>query len=53
MLKFEVKLLFSAIGCHQVSLCFQIQQEEHEDGMFYEEEDMFGEEQEGWSCLEW
>ncbi|XP_008330414.1 protein phosphatase 1D-like [Cynoglossus semilaevis] len=32
---------------------YEVPKEEHEDGMFYEEEDMFGEEQEGWSCLEW
>ncbi|KAM9846333.1 protein phosphatase 1D-like isoform 1-T1 [Aulostomus maculatus] len=26
---------------------------EHEDGMFYEEDEIFGEEHEGWTCLEW
>lgn len=32
---------------------FRGQQEEHEDGMFYEEDEIFGEEHEGWTCLEW
>lgn len=25
----------------------------HEDGMFFEEDEIFGEEHEGWTCLEW
>ncbi|XP_024122144.1 protein phosphatase 1D isoform X2 [Oryzias melastigma] len=31
----------------------EVQKEEHEDGMFYEEDEIFGEEHEGWTCLEW
>ncbi|XP_019941597.2 protein phosphatase 1D isoform X2 [Paralichthys olivaceus] len=33
--------------------CFRGQQAEHEDGMFYEEDEIYGEEHEDWTCLEW
>ncbi|XP_041865240.1 protein phosphatase, Mg2+/Mn2+ dependent, 1Db isoform X2 [Melanotaenia boesemani] len=31
----------------------EVQKAEHEDGMFYEEDVIYGEEHEGWTCLEW
>ncbi|XP_030009899.1 protein phosphatase 1D-like isoform X3 [Sphaeramia orbicularis] len=31
----------------------QVPKAEHEDGMFFEEDEIFGEEHEGWPCLEW
>ncbi|XP_017268197.1 protein phosphatase 1D-like isoform X2 [Kryptolebias marmoratus] len=31
----------------------EIQKAEHEDGMFYEEDEIYGEEHEEWTCLEW
>lgn len=40
----------------QITLCFRGQQEEHdedEDDMFFEEDEIYGEEHEGWPCLEW
>lgn len=37
----------------RITLCFRGQQAEHEDDMFYEEDEIFGEEHEGWPCLEW
>uniref|UniRef100_A0A672FGS8 Protein phosphatase, Mg2+/Mn2+ dependent, 1Db n=1 Tax=Salarias fasciatus TaxID=181472 RepID=A0A672FGS8_SALFA len=33
--------------------CFRGQQAEHEDGIFYEEDEIYEEEHEGWTCLEW
>ncbi|TMS14470.1 protein phosphatase 1D isoform X2 [Larimichthys crocea] len=31
----------------------EVPKAEHEDDMFYEEDEIFGEEHEGWPCLEW
>nr|XP_046266232.1 protein phosphatase 1D-like [Scatophagus argus] len=31
----------------------EVPKEEHEDDMFYEEDEIYGEEHEGWPCLEW
>lgn len=31
----------------------EVPKAEHEDGMFFEEDEIFGEEHEGWPCLEW
>ncbi|XP_031586550.1 protein phosphatase 1D-like [Oreochromis aureus] len=31
----------------------EVPKAEHEDGMFYDEDEVFGEEHEGWTCLEW
>lgn len=31
----------------------EVPKAEHEDGMFFEEDEIFGEEHEGWTCLEW
>ncbi|XP_061596003.1 protein phosphatase 1D-like isoform X2 [Cololabis saira] len=31
----------------------EVQKAAHEDGMFYEEDEIFEEEHEGWTCLEW
>lgn len=33
--------------------CFRGQQTEHEDDMFYEEDEIYGEEHEEWPCLDW
>lgn len=38
---------------HPLTFCFPgAQQAEHEDDMFYEEDEIFGEDHEEWSCLE-
>lgn len=38
---------------HPLTFCFSgAQQAEHEDGMFFEEDEIFGEDHEEWSCLE-
>lgn len=31
----------------------EVPKAEHEDDMFYEEDEIYGEEHEGWTCLEW
>ncbi|XP_033834656.1 protein phosphatase 1D-like isoform X2 [Periophthalmus magnuspinnatus] len=31
----------------------EVPKAEHEDGMYFEEDEIFGEEHEGWTCLEW
>lgn len=38
---------------HPITFCFRGQQAEHEDDMFYEEDEIYGEEHEEWPCLEW
>lgn len=40
-------------GLNESLFVFGAQQAEHEDDMFYEEDEIFGEEHEGWPCLEW
>ncbi|XP_062262710.1 protein phosphatase 1D-like isoform X2 [Platichthys flesus] len=37
----------------QSLFCFRGQQAEHEDDMFFEEDEIYGEEHEDWTCLEW
>lgn len=37
----------------RITFCFRGQQAEREDDMFYEEDEIYGEEHEEWPCLEW
>lgn len=41
------------LNSQQITFCFRGQQPEPEDDMFYEDDEIYGEEHEEWPCLDW